>query len=235
MRRIRVYVGLALMAASIFVGLWAVLALARYGSCASGGVYVSARECAPGTGLKIVLTTFSVFGTLIGAALTMSGRAGVSAFGLVFGMLASYFFVTAFGADLSPAGYSSNSSALIAAIVCTVIALPLLWFAVRPGTPDARRVVELQGRLGSVRRAEDGGPAAVVLAGVGPGAGGPAPFAAGGAYVSPMTGTSSAATATEAPRGSALAQQLEALAELRRTGVIDDADFERGKRKLLGG
>jgi hypothetical protein len=244
MRHLRVYLGLALLAVSILASVWAVTALARYGSCASGGVYVSARECAPGTGLKIFAITGGVFAGLLGMALTMSARAGFAAPALIFGMLASYFYVTALGADLSPAGYTSNSAAIIAAVICTLIALPFIFFAVRPSPPDNRRVT-IQGVRGmnvNIHSQADSGPAAIVLAGGGaPGGGGGAggggaasPFAAPrpGGGPSPFT---AAASSGGAGGNSALAQQLAALEQLRTTGVIDDADFERGKRKLLGG
>ncbi|MEN0014731.1 MAG: hypothetical protein AAGC46_15285, partial [Solirubrobacteraceae bacterium] len=136
MKPLRSYLALAATAALIFLGLWALLALARFGSCASGGVYVSARECAPGTGLKIVELMVSIFGTLIlgGMAVAFGGsRAAWAIIGLIGGMLASYFLVTALGPDLAAAGTTSDAApALIAGAVCAAISLPFLWQAVRP-------------------------------------------------------------------------------------------------------
>ena len=60
------FIGLAICGASIVAIDWGIYHLMRTGSCASGGPYVSARPCPPGTGLHIVAVVFGVFAGLIG-------------------------------------------------------------------------------------------------------------------------------------------------------------------------
>lgn len=138
MKQFRTILALAVMAALTFLGLWALLAVMRYGSCASGGVYVSSRQCAPGTGLKIMGIMGSVFGVLIAMFFLEGHRRAVWGLcGLVSGMLASYFFVIAFGPDLTSPGESpTQTPSLIAAIVFSLLALPGIWGATRPARPS---------------------------------------------------------------------------------------------------
>src|SRR5215208_2776336 len=68
--------GLAICGASIVAIDWGIYHLMRTGTCASGGPYVSARPCPPGTGLHIVAVVFGVFAGLIGVGVFMArGRA----------------------------------------------------------------------------------------------------------------------------------------------------------------
>lgn len=136
MTRFRVYAGLALMAVCIYFAISGFTELARYGSCSSGGVYVSRRECAPGAGWDFLAVFAGILGTLVSIFLTASNRAVQACIGLVFGTFASYFFVTAFGADLTPGGDSVTMPTAIAGTVCTLIALPLLVSAMRTTPPE---------------------------------------------------------------------------------------------------
>ena len=52
-RAIRTMVGLGLIAISALAVCWAMYHLVRTGSCASGGVYVSRRECPAGHRLQM--------------------------------------------------------------------------------------------------------------------------------------------------------------------------------------
>ena len=61
--------GLVLVGASLVAADWAIYHLARTGTCASGGPYVSARPCPPGTGGQIVALVGGIFGVLIGAGI----------------------------------------------------------------------------------------------------------------------------------------------------------------------
>ncbi len=130
MTRIRVYAGLALMAACIYFAVTGLTELVRYGSCSSGGMYVSQRECAPGAGWDFLAVFGGTFGVILSLFLTASNRAVQACIGLVAATFASYFFVTAFGADLTPGGSVTTPTA-IAGTVCTLIALPLLATAMR--------------------------------------------------------------------------------------------------------
>jgi hypothetical protein len=58
--------GLAICGASIVAIDWGLYHLMLTGSCASGGPYVSARPCPPGTGGQILAVIGGVFGGLIG-------------------------------------------------------------------------------------------------------------------------------------------------------------------------
>ncbi|MEA2493591.1 MAG: hypothetical protein QOJ29_1502 [Thermoleophilaceae bacterium] len=71
------FLGLALCGASI-VGIdWGMYHLMRTGSCASGGPYVSARPCPPGTALHILSLVGGIFGGLIGTGIYAArGRSG---------------------------------------------------------------------------------------------------------------------------------------------------------------
>jgi hypothetical protein len=61
--------GLVVCGASIVSIDWAMYHLMRTGTCASGGAYVSARPCPPGTGTHIVALMGGIFGGLLGAGL----------------------------------------------------------------------------------------------------------------------------------------------------------------------
>ena len=60
--------GLAICGASVVALDWGLYHLMRTGTCASGGPYVSARPCPPGTGLHILAVIGAVFAGLIGIA-----------------------------------------------------------------------------------------------------------------------------------------------------------------------
>lgn len=68
--------GLVICGASIVAIDWGIYHLIRTGTCASGGPYVSARPCPPGTGGHILAVMGGVFGGLIGVAVWAArGRA----------------------------------------------------------------------------------------------------------------------------------------------------------------
>ena len=102
MSRIRAVVGLAIIGGCLLFACWALFDLVRFGTCASGGPYLSARECAPGTGAKITGLVFSIFGVLIGVGIAGSARAGLAAWGLGFVGLAATFLLASFGPAHGP-------------------------------------------------------------------------------------------------------------------------------------
>ncbi|MEH3052884.1 MAG: hypothetical protein PGN13_02610 [Patulibacter minatonensis] len=102
MKQLRVALGLLIVGGCILFACWALFDLVRFGSCASGGPYVSARECAPGTGWKIGGLTFSIFGVLIGVGISGSPRVGLAAWGWGFTGLAATFLIASFGPAAGP-------------------------------------------------------------------------------------------------------------------------------------
>lgn len=105
--RMRTLIGMAMIAAGVLLSAWALYELVRIGSCASGGPYVSARECPPGTGLKIFAIMGGIFLTLIGAFVVPGVAIAGVAWGLGFTMLGAAFLVAAFGPAAPPEADSS--------------------------------------------------------------------------------------------------------------------------------
>ena len=71
------FLGLLICGAAIVAVDWGVYHLMRTGTCASGGPYVSARPCPPGTEWHIIAVVGGVFGGLIGMGLFAArGRDG---------------------------------------------------------------------------------------------------------------------------------------------------------------
>jgi putative oligomerization/nucleic acid binding protein/uncharacterized protein DUF3592 len=69
--------GLVICGASIVAIDWGIYHLIRTGTCSSGGPYVSARPCPPGTGGHILAVIGGVFGGLIGCGFWAArGRSG---------------------------------------------------------------------------------------------------------------------------------------------------------------
>lgn len=106
MRVARTIIGMACIAAGVLLASWALYELIRIGTCASGGPYVSARECPPGTELKILALVGSIFLTIIGAAIVPGVAIAGVAWGLGFTLLGASFLVAAFG----PAAPTDDSS-----------------------------------------------------------------------------------------------------------------------------
>lgn len=173
LKALRIALGWAFIFGALAYAGWAIYELASFGSCASGGPYVSMRECADGTETKIIGIMGSVFVVLVGVALAGSWRAAAAAWGLTFTGGGVMFFAGAFGPD--------SEQLLVPFTVCGVIflamGLPGLWEAVRPKTRTERRQRKIRGPYGvelTVDAPEDGGPAPIVMAK--PGTGQPAGF-----------------------------------------------------------
>jgi hypothetical protein len=123
------FFGLAIAGASI-VGIdWAIYHLVRTGTCASGGPYVSARPCPPGTGGQIVALVGGIFGGMLGGALYAArgrrGRPSAVGIGTVLWMLLFLTIAasTALGA-YGPAN-TGDAGARTAAIVIGAIFVPM--------------------------------------------------------------------------------------------------------------
>ena len=104
---VRTVIGMAMIAAGVLLAAWALYELLRIGTCASGGPYVSARECPPGTGTKILSIFAAVFLMLIGAAVTPGVAIAGVTWGLGFTLAGVGFFVAAFGPAAPPEADSS--------------------------------------------------------------------------------------------------------------------------------
>ena len=163
---LRVTIGWLLLLGSLGYAGWAIYELMSYGTCASGGPYVSARECAPGTGLKIVGITVSVFVALIGVGLIGSNRGGLAAWGLTFCGLGALFFAMGFGPDSSGTMGEKAFGAGMGGMFM-LMGLPGLFLALKPRSARERRQITIQGAYGtqlSVDAPQDGGPAPIVMA-----------------------------------------------------------------------
>lgn len=163
--RVRALVGLLIIGGCLLFAFWALFDLVRFGSCASGGPYVSARECAPGTGWKIMGMIASVFGVLIGVGIAGSARAGLAAWGLGFTGLAATFALASFGPAAGPDNMPGMGIGMGA--MFGLMGLPGLVAAMSPKSQAERRGIKLQGPYGTgvtVRQQSDGGPAPIVLA-----------------------------------------------------------------------
>ncbi len=166
---VRVAAGWLLLLGALGFSGWALYELMSYGTCASGGPYVSTRECADGTGLKIVGITISVFVGLIGVGLIGSARGGLAAWGLTFCGLAAMFFAIGFG----PASTGASSEKIFGAAMggmFLLMGLPGLGLALAPRSARERRQIKIHGAYGtelSVDAPQDGGPAPIVMARVG--------------------------------------------------------------------
>ncbi len=163
--RIRAFVGLLIIGGCLLFAFWALFDLVSYGSCASGGPYVSVRQCAPGTGGKIVGLIGSIFGVLIGVAIAGSARAGLAAWGVGFVGLGATFATVAFG-PAHPDGLGAGFGVPMTAVF-TLMGLPGLLAAMAPRSRSEKRAITLQGPYGAnmnVRAPQDGGPAPIVAA-----------------------------------------------------------------------
>src|SRR4051794_3032625 len=130
-----VLLGFALATASLVAGAWALYHLTRTGTCASGGPYVSARPCPPGTGAHIVSLIGGVFGVLLAggiyAARGGDHRRGPLGFGLMlwtlgFLMLAGATLLGAYGPANTDQGGSKLGAIIMAAVFVPMALIPFL-------------------------------------------------------------------------------------------------------------
>jgi hypothetical protein len=135
-----------LVGASLVAADWAIYHLARTGTCASGGPYVSARPCPPGTGTHILALVGGIFGILIGAGIYAARGGGHRPSPIGFGTVVwSLGFLTSAGAVwLAAYGPANNddAGARTAAIVIACVFVPMavapLFYARSSGRRAAR-------------------------------------------------------------------------------------------------
>jgi Short C-terminal domain len=122
--------GLAVCGASMVAMDWGLYHLVRTGTCASGGPYVSARPCPPGTAGHILAVIFGTFAGLIGIGIWAArgpGNRRPSPVGLGAIMWALLFCTLAGSAILAAFGPASSddSGAKTTAAILGVIFIPM--------------------------------------------------------------------------------------------------------------
>ena len=213
-------IGLVVAGASIVAIDWGIYHLVRTGTCASGGPYVSARPCPPGTGLHIGALIGGIFAGLFAIGIYAArGRYGTpSRIGLGLIMWSLLFITLAGSTALAAFGPANNDDqgARVAAIVLGVTFLPMgllpLLVGLRRG-PKERPVVT----GGATWTPSPGGATwrPTPVAGVPPTAQpGPSP--------------------QPAPEAGDPLAQIERLGRLRDQGLLTQEEFEEQKRRLLG-
>ena len=225
---LRTVIGLGLMILCATLMAYALYQLLQIGTCASGGPYVSARQCPTGTE-RLALAFFpAVIGLLIGTAVyggrgaAPGGEGGgrrVSAWillwCLIFLGLSFAAFWGVWGPDANP-GPGGKEGGLIVAFLFAVMGLAAVPFLFRRQTSPADRQAAMERILSratpSSWRTQIGTPGAGTVGGTGP-----------------TRGFGSAAAGGEA------VDKLERLSRLRSEGAITEAEFEKLKREILGG
>lgn len=235
---IRTIVGLALLVGAIVAISYSVYQLLGVGTCASGGPYVVARECPPGTERLALAIPVAVFVMLFGAFLYATrGRAPGSnrepvgsALGLIWAGLflgiAFACFWGVWGPDADP-GPGGKLGGLIVGFLFVPMGLaglvPMI-FAWRDRSPSSGSPVQVQdlartgnanlGDLMAQMETQDAQQTQRAASGV------PGQF---------TRVTSSDGVIV----GDDVVGQLERLNRLRRDGAIDDAEYERLKARIL--
>jgi len=225
-------VGLLLAGGAVVTFCYSIYSLGHIGTCASGGPYVSARPCPPGTGLKIMLIFAAVIGGLAGVLLYSGGVRWKRPSPIPLGMLMwSATFLGVAGAlaysAWGPAAYDVDGGGVqLAAIVLLVIFVPMgiiPLLVVGFGNRSRRRGVRV--------------PAAGTTPGTTPPPVAPRPTPVGRAPVgdpvpNPSRLLSGLALSGPARTGDVVAR-LERLAGLKASGAITQEEFDRLKATLL--
>lgn len=215
---VRTTLGLLLVGFGILAANWSMYHLARTGTCASGGPYVSARACPAGTGWHIMAMFVAIFAGLIGLgvfAARGSKRAasavglGVLTWGLFFVTLGATGLVAAYGPAAGGDTGSKLGSSIVAGIFIPMGAIPIIGSFLFAKSWRKRGVA---GR----RTLKIGGSGFQF----------PAPSAAKAS--SPPRAKASPKAGTADPL-----ERLKELADLRDRGVLTPAEFEAQKDEVL--
>jgi hypothetical protein len=221
---VRTFLGLALVGFGILAANWSMYHLARTGTCASGGPYVSARPCPAGTGWHIMAMFIAVFASLIGMgvfAVRGTKRAasavglGVLTWGLFFVTLGVTGLVAAYGPAAGDDAGSKLGSSIVAGIFIPMGAIPIIGSFLfarswrKHGVPGRRAL-----RIG--------------------GSGFQFPSASASATATPPSGQ---AKTKAKPKAAAASpdplERLKELADLRDRGVLTPEEFEAQKDQVL--
>jgi hypothetical protein len=222
---VRTLLGLAICGAALVAVNWAIYNLVRAGTCASGGPYVSARPCPPGTGGQILALVGGIFAGTLGVAVYATrgdrGRAGFVGLGIVmwsllFLTLAASSLLGAFGPAADDDRDDSKTGAVIMSAIFVPMGLAPLLFAFRTRGKAEQSVPPV---LAGTPNVFAGTPHVLAPQPVWP----LKPPAAGATPSPPVP-----------PEPDDPLERLEKLGELRAAGVLTDEEFEAQKRKLLG-
>lgn len=212
--------GLALFLAGLAAFEYALYELMQIGTCASGGPYVSARECPAGTFEKALLMpagivvglagiiVFALRGRRPGAADNARGlNAGVLGWSGLFIVTGVVALLASIGPDADPAGDARWVGIFLCALFVPMGLVPLI------ATIGYRRT-----RIGS-------GPPIIPSAVAA--ARGAAARGAWAGRAAPVYATPSAAASGDP------VDRLSKLGELRDSGVLSPAEFEAAKARIL--
>jgi hypothetical protein len=245
---------------NVLAGVFALGALAVFelslvhlletGTCASGGPYVSARQCPSGTGGWIAGLTLSIFAGLIASLVfvaTARGKVGwgsivFGAFFTVTGLVAGYAAlfddkaVSAPGAQLG--GLIVAGVFLSMGLIPLALGIKALQVSRREGGLLSAAGHAVERRFSGLGAGGDPKPPGAVpdLGGSGLArapAASPRRAPRAAAPTVPPSTWQMPARPTAAPRTDPL-DQLAKLAELRKSGVLTEAEFQAQKAKLLG-
>lgn len=145
----RTALGLLLCLVSLVAVCWGLYELVRTGTCASGGPYVSARQCPEGTGLRVLAVIGGVVLGLIGTLVyaTAGGRDGgplglaLLMWVLGFTLMGASALVAAFGPAAYDRADSRTGAIIVGGLFIPMGLAPLL--LVRGGRRRARRLATL--------------------------------------------------------------------------------------------
>ena len=112
-------IGLAMLGGAQLLLAWSMYHLMRTGSCASGGVYVIANPCPPGTGGHVLGLLGSLALSTVAAFVARSVTLGVLAFGLLFLIIGAAALVVAWGPASPPA--SDDTGGVVMGIVFVAV------------------------------------------------------------------------------------------------------------------
>jgi hypothetical protein len=214
---VRTFVGIGLIILCATACSYAVAELLQVGTCASGGPYVSARQCPEGIE-RLIIVFFPAILLMLAGAWIYSGRGRALGSdrepwgsGLLILWVALFLgiafacFWAVWGPDAHP-GPGAKTGGLIVGFLFVPMGLgalvPMFW-AWRESGSSSRPVI------GMPSTAPMGGPRTAVNSA-------PRPIAG-----TPQSGGDKVA-------------RLEQLERLRRDGVVTDAEFERLKTEILG-
>ena len=225
----------------------ALVHLLETGTCASGGPYVSRRQCPSDTGTWILLMMGSIFAGLIAALVFVATARGKVGWGSI--MFGVFFTVTAIVAgyaalfdDKAVSAPGAQLGGLIVAgvflpmgLIPLALGIKALQVSRREGGLLSAAGHAVERRFSSLGGADPKPPGAVPdLGGSGPA---PAPPRLAPRPVAPTTPPSTwqmPARAAAAPAKADPLDQLAKLAELRKSGVLTEAEFQAQKARLLG-
>lgn len=224
-----------------------VLDLMEVGTCASGGPYVSARECPDGTGttIAIVAACASVYIVVTIVASFSNLGAGAFWFGLLFTVLGAGFLYAEIAGKTNGSG---GVGYIIGPIFLLMGILPLIggaksliddvgapnepaspaagsWMRPATGQPHAGFAIATGAPVAPAEATPSGYTPVAVGAGMKPGPAAP---------VTPVTSPEPPAPSAP-PSAMDFVEKVKELDELRSKGALTQAEFEAAKKKLLDG